>query len=231
MGLPDFDLACAQHADYVTALKECGLQVTTLDALDEYPDACFVEDVALVTPRCAILTNPGAETRRGEVAHIRGVLQQFCPQLEQIESPGYVEAGDVMMCGEHFYIGLSARTNKAGAQQLIAILESHGLSGSEIAMSEMLHLKTGLSYLENNKLLASGEFVNKAELQQYHIIEIDSEDAYSANCIWVNGTVLVPAGFTATVEKIQAVGYPVREVDVSEFRKLDGGLSCLSLRF
>ncbi len=231
LGLPDYENALRQHADYIAALKECGLEVTELEAVEEFPDSCFVEDVALMTPKCAILTNPGAESRRGEVAHIEDAVRSHYGVVEQIVSPGYVEAGDIMMVGDHYYIGLSERTNHDGADQMIAILEKHGMTGSVVEMSEMLHLKTGLGYLEDNNLVACGEFLSKPEFQKYNLIEIDQADSYSANSVWINGTVLVPKGFDSTTSAIEKLGYNVREVDVSEYQKLDGGLSCLSLRF
>lgn len=231
LGLPNYDNAIKQHDDYIEALKECGLEVTELPAVEEYPDSCFVEDPALMTPHCAILTNPGAESRRGEVAHIADAVRKFYDNVEEIKSPGFVEAGDIMMVGDHYYIGLSERTNQEGADQMIAILEKYGMSGSVVEMSEVLHLKTGLGYLEDNNLVACGEFLTKPEFQKYNIIEIDQKDSYSANSVWINGTVLVPKGFESTVDLIKNKGYKVREVDVSEYQKLDGGLSCLSLRF
>ena len=231
LGLPDYDKAIIQHNDYIEALKECGLEVIELPAVEEYPDSCFVEDPALMTPHCAILTNPGAESRRGEVAHIADAVRKFYDNVEEIKSPGYLEAGDIMMVGDHYYIGLSERTNQEGADQMIAILEKYGLSGSVVEMSEMLHLKTGLGYLEDNNLVACGEFLMKPEFQKYNILEIDQKDSYSANSVWINGTVLVPKGFDSTVDLIKNKGYKVREVDVSEYQKLDVGVSCLSLRF
>ena len=231
LGTPDYDLACLQHRDYIAALRECGLTVTVLEALEEHPDSCFVEDVALFTPACVILTNPGVASRRGEVAHIANHVGHFFDVIEKIESPGTLEAGDVMMVGDHYYIGLSARTNKIGAYQLISILEKHGLRSSLVHLSEVLHLKTGLSYLERNNLLACGEFLAKPQFEKFNTIEINQLDAYSANSVWINGTVLVPAGFADTVSAVEAEGYAVREVAMSEFEKLDGGLSCLSLRF
>lgn len=231
LGLPNYDNAIKQHDDYIEALKECGLEVTELPAVEEYPDSCFVEDPALMTPHCAILTNPGVESRRGEVAHIADAVRKFYDNVEEIKSPGFVEAGDIMMVGDHYYIGLSERTNQEGADQMIAILEKYGMSGSVVEMSEVLHLKTGLGYLEDNNLVACGEFLTKPEFQKYNIMEIDQKDSYSANSVWINGTVLVPKGFESTVDLIKNKGYKVREVDVSEYQKLDGGLSCLSLRF
>lgn len=231
LGVPDFELACRQHIDYVAALRECGLTVTVLEALEDYPDSCFVEDVALCTPACVVLTKPGAPTRRGEVQHMAQHVAHFYDQVEKIEPPGELEAGDIMMVGNHYYIGLSKRTNESGALQLLDILQKYNLSGSLVAMSETLHLKTGVSYLEHNNLLACGEFVDSAEFQEFNIIEIDQQQAYSANSVWINDMVLVPAGFAGTTSTVQRAGYTVREVDVSEFEKLDGGLSCLSLRF
>ena len=231
LGLPDYQNALIQHADYIEALKGCGLQVTILPADERFPDSAFVEDVALMTPHCAIITNPGAITRTLETQSITETIREFYTTVEMIEAPGNLEAGDIMMVGDHFYIGLSERTNSAGAEQMIAILKKHGMQGSIVTLEEVLHLKTGLGYLENNNLLACGEFLDKPEFQQYEILEVDADEAYAANSVWVNGTVLTPKGFPKTTELIQSAGYKVRQVNVSEFQKLDGGLSCLSLRF
>jgi dimethylargininase len=231
MGLPDYDLACEQHQGYIAALKQCGLQVTILPPLESYPDSCFVEDVALITSKCAILTSPGATSRRGEVKHIVEAVEKFYPSLEQINLPGTVEAGDIMMVGEHFYIGLSARTNAQGAEQLIDILGEYDLTGSMVDMSELLHLKTGLSYLENNNLLTFGEMHCNPIFNHFERIEIAKQESYAANSVWINGTVLIPKGFPAALKAIQQLGYPTIELSMSEFQKLDGGLSCLSLRF
>ena len=231
MGLPDYDLACEQHQGYIAALKECGLHVTVLPALESYPDSCFVEDVALITPHCAILTSPGASSRRGEEQHIIEAVEQFYPSLEQINLPSTVEAGDIMMVGSHFYIGLSARTNTQGAEQLIEILKKYNLSGSMVEMSELLHLKTGVSYLEDNNLLTFGELHTHPAFNQFKRIEIAKQESYAANSVWINGTILVPKGFPVALKAIQQLGYPTIELSMSEFQKLDGGLSCLSLRF
>ena len=231
LGRPDYHNALAQHLDYIEALKECGLQVTVLPPDENFPDSTFVEDAALMTRHCAILTNPGAPSRTGETQSMLGALREFYKAIEIIEAPGTVEGGDIMMIGDHFYIGLSERTNQTGAAQLIDILKKYDMQGSVVDLTEVLHLKTGLSYLESNNLLACGEFFSKPEFQQYNLLQVDPEEAYAANSVWVNGTVLVPEGFPKTSKLIASAGYKVREVDVSEFQKLDGGLSCLSLRF
>ena len=231
LGEPDYDLALRQHHGYIKALKSCGLSVTILDADSRYPDSVFIEDVALCTPRCAVITRPGAISRRGETEGMREVLGRFFGSVEEITGPGTVEAGDIMRVDSHYYIGISERTNSHGADQLIRILNENALTGSTVALRTMLHLKTGVNYLDKNTILVTGEFLSHPTLQPFNRIEVDPEEAYAANSLFINGTVLVPAGFPKTRQKIESAGFPVLQVEVSEFRKLDGGLSCLSLRF
>ena len=230
-GTPDYDLALKQHSAYIQALESCGLSVICLEASPEFPDSTFVEDVALLTPHCAIITNPGALSRRGEILGMQSLLEEHFENIEQIKTPGTLEAGDVMMVGSHFFIGLSARTNQSGADQLIAYLQKYGLTGSVVELKEVLHLKTGVAYLEENNLLACGEFLTHPDFQKFNIIPIDPSESYAANCIWVNDKVIVPQGYPHTLDAIKQAGYDAMEIDMSEFRKLDGGLSCLSLRF
>lgn len=231
LGKPDYQLALKQHEQYVNALNTCGLAVEVLEADEKYPDSCFVEDVALCTPYCAIITRPGALSRRGETDSMREVLEKYYLKIESINKPGTLEAGDVMMVGDHYYIGLSDRTNEKGANQLISILEKYRMSGSLVHLDEVLHLKTGVAYLEESNMVVCGEFVSKPEFKQFSLMEVPQSEAYAANCIWVNGTVIVPSGFPSVSKIINNAGYGVIELDMSEFQKLDGGLSCLSLRF
>ncbi len=231
LGVPDYELALVQHQSYIKALTDCGLKVTVLPADEDFPDSTFVEDAALLTAHCAIITNPGAASRKGETLKIREAVSRFYSDIEKIREPGSVEAGDVLMVGEHYYIGLSGRTNLAGSNQLIRILENYGMTGSTIELEHVLHLKTGVAYLEHNNLIVSGEFVNRPEFTGFNKIVVPNAEAYAANCIWVNDTVLVPAGYPITASKISDLGYSVVEIEMTEFQKLDGGLSCLSLRF
>ena len=230
-GEPNYYKARKQYAAYVKALQDCGLKVTVLRADERYPDSCFIEDVALCTPHCVVITNPGADSRKGEVNAMPKIMQRFYSNIEHIDDPGTLEAGDVMMVGDHYFIGLSGRTNEAGAKQLISILEKYKMQGSIVTLEKVLHLKTGVAYLEDNTLVACGEFLLKPEFKDFNILEIPEEESYAANCIRVNEKVILPEGFPKTQNIISSAGFNVEEVNVSEFQKLDGGLSCLSLRF
>ena len=233
LGKPDYGKALAQHDAYIEALEDCGVVVSVLEADEAYPDSCFVEDTAVLTRKCAIIDRPGARSRQGEEELMEPVIRGFYPddRIARIVEPGTLEGGDVMMVGDHFYVGGSERTNEAGIQQFFTILEKYGLTGSVVPLERVLHLKTGVNYLENNTLLVAGEFVNKPAFAEFDKIVVPEDEAYAANCIWVNGTVVVPAGYPTVLARIQEAGYRTITVDVSEFRKLDGGLSCLSLRF
>ncbi len=231
LGLPDYKKALVQHADYIEALEECGLEVMVLGPDEQFPDSTFVEDTALLTKYCAIITNPGAPSRKGETAAIKDLLKGFYGEVEEVQAPGTVDGGDIMMVGSHFYIGLSERTNVNGAEQVIRFLEKYGLSGSMVELEETLHMKTGVAYLEQNNLIVCGEFLLKEEFKEFNLLEIAEDESYAANCIWVNDRVLIPKGYPKARETILGAGYITIEVEVSEFQKLDGGLSCLSLRF
>lgn len=231
LGRPNHDLALAQHRAYVEALEACGLEVTVLPAEETYPDSVFIEDTCLVTRACAVITHPGADARKGETASVKAAMAAFDLPIETITAPGTLDAGDVMMTGDHFYVGLSGRTNPEGFRQLSAILNRYGYTASAVPLTSVLHLKTGISYLENNVLLVWGEFADKPDFNGFHRIRVPQEEGYAANSLWINGTVLVPQGYPKTQKRIQEKGYDVILLDVSEFRKLDGGLSCLSLRF
>ena len=231
LGLPDYQRALKQHAEYITALEDCGLEVLVLPPLEEFPDSTFVEDVALIAGNLAIITRPGAPTRRGETEFIERILADRFDQVQRIQEPGTVEGGDILKVESQFFIGLSSRTNHAGAKQLIGILEGQGLSGAVIELREMLHLKSGLAYLGNSQLLACGELLTKNKFQNFELLAVDPGESYASNCIQVNGSVILPKGFPKTRRLIQNAGYPVIELEVTEFQKLDGGLSCLSLRY
>jgi dimethylargininase len=230
-GQPDHELALLQHKNYIKVLQRCGVEVIELEALEEYPDSVFVEDVAVCTEKCAVITNPGAKSRNQETNFMEPVLKEHFTNIEFIQAPGTLDGGDVMMAGDHFFIGLSDRTNRAGAEELIRILSKYGYSGSVIEIEGLLHLKTGVAYLENNIMLAHENLAGHPEFASYTKIIVPPEEEYAANAIRVNDFVLFPSGYPVTAEKLRRAGLQLIELPMSEFRKLDGGLSCLLLRW
>jgi dimethylargininase len=233
-GAPDPELALEQHQRYCEALAACGLSLTVLPADPRHPDGCFVEDTALVTDRGAILMRPGAPSRRGEVDVIAAALRGLFPEIPHIAAPGTVDAGDVCEADGHFLIGLSARTNESGAGQLAGHLADLGYRAHIVDIrphGRLLHLKTGLSWLGDGRMLATGDLPRIPALAAYEILRVPDEEHYAANALRVNDHVLVAAGYPATRAAIESLGFPVIALEMSEFRKLDGGLSCLSLRW
>jgi dimethylargininase len=233
-GPPDFPLALDQHQRYCEALTRCGLSLTVLPADPAHPDGCFVEDTALITARGAILMRPGAVSRRGEVGLIEAALKGLFTTLPRIHSPRTVDAGDVCEADGHFLIGISGRTNEAGAAELAGLLGELGYRSSLIDIRgsrELLHLKSGLAYLGDGRLLATTGIPRVAALADFELIAVQDEERYAANCVRINDHVLVASGYPRTRHVVESLGYSVLELGMSEFRKLDGGLSCLSLRW
>jgi dimethylargininase len=230
LGTPNLSKAVEQHEAYILAIERCGAEVRILET-DDYPDSTFVEDVAICTPDCAIITRPGAPSRLGEVASMRGVLVDYFDNILEINQPGTLDGGDVLDIDRHYYIGLSARTNENGADQLIAILNDFGLTGEKVSFPAFLHLKSGISCLEDDTVLLANQFVDLIQFQSFERIILKEENAYAANSICVNGTIITPAGFPEVIEKLRLTGNDIIELEMSEFQKVDGGLSCLSLRF
>ncbi len=231
LGTPHYEKLLVQHEAYVSALKSCGVEVTHLSASEAFPDSTFVEDVAVLTPEFAVITNPGAGPRNGETKEIEPVLKEFYKELRYIQAPGTLDGGDVLQIENHFYIGISNRTNEEGAKQLKEIMETGGYEATIVSIKQFFHLKTGITYLNNGIVLAAGEFIDHPAFAQYETIAVPAEEEYAANCIFINDHVIIPKGFATTKNKVQAAGYKTVEVDMTEFQKQDGGLTCLSLRF
>jgi dimethylargininase len=231
---PDFRKALAQHAAYCRALTACGMEVIVMTAEEDYPDGTFVEDTFVIAARVAIATRPGAKTRLGEVDSVAKVVRWFRPKLERIEAPGTVDGGDICQVDDHFLIGLSARTNEAGAAQLAAILARHQYTSSTLDIRghpSLLHLKSGIAYLGERRFLLASGFPPMNELAGYQRIEVADGEIYAANAVRVNEEVLIASGFPMMAGALDKLGYRVRSLEMSEFAKMDGGLSCLSLRF
>jgi len=234
LGTPSVPLALNQHAAYVEALERCGLRITLLDAEPAFPDSTFVEDTAVIAGPRAVLTRPGAPSRLGEAAAMRDTLAGFFPEYDAIVEPGTLDGGDVCETEERVYIGLSARTNRSGAEQLAAFLAKSGVASSLVDMSGMrgiLHLKSGMSYLGDGTFVVIDELLPRLELNGERVLRVRPGEEYGANCVRVNDAVLMAAGYGDLERRVRECGLTPLVLDVSEFRKMDGGLSCLSLRF
>lgn len=235
LGAPDVDLALAAHARYCAALERHGCALITLAADERYPDSTFVEDTALIIPgRGAILARPGAASRAGEVDAIHDAVSQFFPSAPQIAASGTLDAGDVCEAGTHVFIGISHRTNADGARQLGQWLATFGITSSTVDIRNtpgILHLKSGVCAIEPNRLVAIEVLADHEAFTGYDVVRVVAGEEYAANCLRVNDVVFVADGFPQTHATLRALGYTLEVLDMREFAKMDGGLSCLSLRF
>jgi dimethylargininase len=203
-----------------------------LPADEEYPDSTFVEDTAVLTSHGAVLTRPGASSRLAEVERMAPVIRDYFDNVYSIEAPGTLDAGDVCEAGNHFFIGISRRTNEHGAKQLAHLLNSFGYTTSLIdirGLSNILHLKSGLAYRPGKRLVVIDALSNEKEFSGYDLIRLNSTEEYAANCLSLNGKTLIASGFPLLKRELE--GQSIISLDMSEFQKMDGGLSCLSLRF
>ena len=230
LGPPHYELMMKQHEDYIQNLRSLGLQLIVLNPLPDYPDAYFVEDTAVVTPEVAIITNPGAEDRKGEEDTIEQALATYRKTV-RIHDPGTVDGGDVLMLDSHFFIGISERTNREGATQLGCIFEEYGYTWATISVEAGLHLKSSVNYIGKNTFLTTEKFAGYDEFKKYDKIIVDKTEEYAANTLLINNSLIIPKGFPNTIKKLESTGLDIIELDVSEVRKMDGGLTCMSLRF
>ena len=232
-GAPDLSSALAQHSAYRDALRRCGVDVIELPTSDAFPDATFVEDVAVIVDGHPMLTRPGAPSRRDEVGLIRDKVAALFPRYEAIAAPGTLDGGDVCEAGDRCFVGISDRTNEAGADQFGRWLGSLGRRLVKVdirSIRGLLHLKSAMAFVDGVFIVAPVARALPA-LSGEPSIYVKDDDTYAANCVEINGRVLVAAGFPRLTAELKERGLDVIELDMSEFEKMDGGLSCLSLRF
>ena len=232
IGDPDFDQMLQDHAHYVATLQQAGASVTELSALEDFPDSVFVEDVALCLPGVAILMRPGAPSRAGEVAQMAPVLHAMFEQVVALEGPGFIEGGDILTTSKEILVGRSERTDSAGIAELAEIVKHWDYHLREVVTPPgVLHFKTDCSLLDVETILATPRLDASGCFEGYRVIHTADGEEAAANSIRYNELVLMPAGFPHTRARLLDAGYEVREINNSECAKLDGGMSCLSLRF
>lgn len=225
----DLERALRQHADYVASLAALGVEMRVLPPLDGYPDACFIEDPAVVLDDVAVLTRPGAPSRRGEVPALRSALADYRPVVE-LES-GTLEGGDVLRVDDTLYVGLSSRTDAAGIEELARLVAPRGLRVEGVRVRGALHLKTAVTWLGDGVLLANPEWVNVAPMGGFRVIEVDPREPFGANALLVGESLLMSAAAPRTVERIAVLERDVRVAEIGEFHRAEAGLTCLSQIF
>lgn len=232
-GAPDLSLMLAHHADYVATLRATGATVIELAPLDAFPDSVFVEDTALCLPEGAIIMRPGAPSRLGEAAEMAPHLGTLYPRIAHIAgSDSFIEGGDILVTEREVLVGRSARTNAAGIAELAGIIAPWGHDLREVFTPPgVLHFKTDCSLLDGDTILATPRLAASGCFDGYRVIHTAPGEEAAANAIRFNDIVLAPAGFPGTRAALIAAGFDVREIGNSECAKLDGGMSCLSLRF
>jgi dimethylargininase len=229
LGAPDLDLARTQHAEYCATLEAAGLTLTRLPPSEAYPDGPFVEDPVLVLPGTVIPARPGAATRRGEVEEVVAALpadMERCPIRW-----GDLDGGDILVADGTVFIGRSARTDRVGARELAGIVQAMDYRSAEVPVPGGLHLKTGVNAIGPGALIMTTDYTGATAFEGFDRIVVPEEERYAANCRWVRDRIIVPAGYPRTRARLLERGYTIVEVDMSEFRKLDGGLTCLSVRW
>jgi dimethylargininase len=230
-GAPDLALFQAHHAAYIAALRSTGAQVTELAALEGYPDGVFVEDTALCLAQGAVILRPGAPSRLGEAAAMPPTLARFYGNLAQI-AQGFIEGGDILVTEREILVGRSARTDAAGIAELTRLVAPWGYRVRELQTPPgVLHFKIDCSLLDEETILATPRLAECGCFDGYRVILTAEGEEAAANSIRFNDVVLAPAGFPGTAEKLAAAGYDLVEIPNTEAAKLDGGMSCLSLRF
>jgi dimethylargininase len=226
----DLNRACAQHRAYEALLGRLGAHVISLPAEPTLPDSMFVEDPALVLDELAVILLLGAESRRPEGASLVQALAKF-RKLEYVTLPGTMEGGDILRIGRKLFAGLSSRTNSEGIQQLGAILQPHGYEIIPVGVTGCLHLKSGVTFIGRNTLLANRAWIDTEPFVGYDWIDVASEEPHAANALALGGTVLFPASFPRTRARLESRGFHVTPLDISELQKAESGLTCSSLLF
>ena len=224
----DMNLARAQHRGYVNALRELECDVIELPAERELPDSVFVEDTAFILPEVAIITRPGADSRKPETESIIQVLTPLI-KLVRVHEPATVDGGDVLVLGKRIYVGLSTRSNPEAIDQLNEVLAEYGYFVEGVALHDCLHLKSAVTRVDDKTLLINKNWVDPSCFEDFDLIEIDPSEPYAANCLPIGNSIIFPTAFPKTCAKLEERGYNVLTANLSELAKAEGAVTCCSL--
>lgn len=224
----DLHTARNQHREYVNALKRLGCDVVELPPEADLPDSVFVEDTAFILPEVAVITRPGADSRKPETESIVRALTSYI-DLVYVREPATADGGDVLVLGKKIYIGLSTRSNQAAIDQLNETLGRYGYSVVGVPLTDCLHLKSAVSRVDDHTLLINSRWVDPACFDGYDLIEVDPSEPSAANCLPVGGSIIFPTAFPKTRATLEGYGHRVVSVDVSELAKAEGAVTCCSL--
>jgi len=231
-GQPEFEIFQAEHAAYAAALQRAGLNTLLLPALEEFPDSVFIEDAALCLPEGSVVLRPGAPTRMGEAEEVAAALAGLGHEIHRIDGEGYIDGGDILVTDSAILVGLSLRTDRAGIEGLRKVLQPWGYTVRAVHTPEqVLHFKSDCSLLNSDTILATSRLSGAECFAPFRVLTLPQGEEAAANSIRVNDTVLLPAGFPATADLLTRENYRVEIVPVSQANLLDGGLSCMSLRY
>ncbi|HRQ21968.1 MAG TPA: arginine deiminase family protein [Anaerolineales bacterium] len=224
----DLDIARAQHDEYVRALANVGCQVIELPEEPDLPDSVFVEDTAFILPEAAVITRPGADSRKPETESIANALAPHRPLLHVTE-PATVDGGDVLVLGKKIFIGLSTRSTLQAVEQLNDLLGKYGYTVHGIELTDCLHLKTAVTRVDDKTLLINKHWVDSSHFDGFDLIDVDASEPYAANCLPINGQILYPTTFPATQRMLEERGYHIVNVNLDELAKAEGAVTCCSL--
>jgi dimethylargininase len=222
------ELACAQHHEYVKALASLGCRVIELPAETDLPDSVFVEDAAFILPEVAVITRPGADSRKPETETIIRALSPYLP-LVHVTEPATIDGGDVLVLGKHIYIGISTRSNTASLHQIQGLLRNYGYQVTGVEMHDCLHLKTAITKVDEETLLINPKWVDTVHFKNFNWIEVEPSEPFAANCLPVSGSVIYPTVFPNTQKRLEQKGFIIFNVNVSELAKAEGAVTCCSL--
>ena len=221
-------IAETEHHGYVHALKELGCAVLELPAEPDLPDSVFVEDTAVVFPEAALITNPGADSRKPEVVSIIQALTPY-RELLRVQPPATVDGGDVLVLGKQIYVGMSTRSNRGAVDQMNELLGRFGYQAHAVELHDCLHLKSAVTKVDSTTLLINRNWVDVEHFEGHDLIEVDASEPFAANCLPINGRIIFPTAFPLTAEKLERRGFKLRQVVVDELAKAEGAVTCCSL--